>query len=91
MQLLEEEKVEVSVTKDQSEETAKMDTDKASAEAAPASGDSDVNMQDAKDTSDATGIDNGVPESAEKPVQMETDSKASFSLTSYCLLFACEQ
>ena len=80
MQLLEEEEVEVPVTKEHSEETTKMDSDKASAEAAPASGDCDVNMQDAKDTSDATGTDNGVPESAEKPVQMETDSKASFSL-----------
>ncbi|AAD55461.1 Heat-shock protein [Arabidopsis thaliana] len=74
--LLEEEEVEVPVTKEHSEETTKMDSDKASAEAAPASGDCDVNMQDAKDTSDATGTDNGVPESAEKPVQMETDSKA---------------
>lgn len=79
LQLLEEEEVEVPVSKEQSEETTKMDTDKAFAEAAPASGDSDVNMQDAKETSDAAGTDNGVPESADKPVQMETDSKASFS------------
>ncbi|KAG2287662.1 hypothetical protein Bca52824_047266 [Brassica carinata] len=57
--LLEEEEVEVKVTAEQ------MDTDKAS-------GESDVNMQDAKETSDAAGTDNGVPE----PVQMETDSKA---------------
>uniref|UniRef100_A0A1J3CH11 Heat shock 70 kDa protein 14 n=1 Tax=Noccaea caerulescens TaxID=107243 RepID=A0A1J3CH11_NOCCA len=70
--LLEEEEVEVPVT----EETTKMDTDKASAEATPASGDADVDMQDAKETSDAAGADNGVPESADKPVQMETDSKA---------------
>lgn len=62
MQLLEEEEVEVQVTAEQ------MDTDKAS-------GESDVNMQDAKETSDAAGTDNGVPE----PVQMETDSKVSFS------------
>lgn len=78
MQLLEEEEVEVPVSKEQSEETTKMDTDKAPADAAPSSGDSDVNMQDAKETSDAAGTDNGVPESADKPVQMETDSKASF-------------
>lgn len=78
MQLLEEEEVEVPVSKEQSEETAKMDTDKASAETAPASGDSDVNMQDAKETSDAASTDDGVPETADKPVQMETDSKASF-------------
>ncbi|CAH2036585.1 unnamed protein product [Thlaspi arvense] len=68
--LLEEEEVEVPVTKEQPGETTKMDT-----EAAPASGESDVNMQDANETSDAAGNDNGVPE----PVQMETDSKASFS------------
>ena len=61
LQLLEEEEVEVKVTAEQ------MDTDKAS-------GESDVNMQDAKETSDAAGTDNGVPE----PVQMETDSKVSF-------------
>ncbi|KAL0696539.1 hypothetical protein Bca4012_063719 [Brassica carinata] len=61
--LLEEEEVEVPVTAEQ------VDTDKAS-------GESDVNMQDAKETSDAAGTDNGVPESADKPVQMETDSKA---------------
>ncbi|KAF8052376.1 hypothetical protein N665_1567s0005 [Sinapis alba] len=67
--LLEEEEVEVPVSKEQSEEAAKMDTDNAA-------GESDVNMQDAKETSDAAGADNGVPESADKPVQMETESKA---------------
>lgn len=72
--LLEEEEVEVPVTKEQ-EEATKMDTDKAPVEAAPGSGDSDVNMQDAKGAGDAPGAENGVPESAEKPVQMETDSK----------------
>ncbi|CAH8363564.1 unnamed protein product [Eruca vesicaria subsp. sativa] len=66
--LLEEEEVEVPVSKEPSEEATKMDTDKAS-------GESDVNMQDAKEASDAAGTDNGVPESADKPVQMETDSK----------------
>ncbi|CAA7013871.1 unnamed protein product [Microthlaspi erraticum] len=65
--LLEEEEVEVPVA----EEFTKMDTD-----ATPASGDADADMQDAKETSDAAGADNGVPESADKPVQMETDSKA---------------
>ncbi|ESQ30067.1 hypothetical protein EUTSA_v10011242mg [Eutrema salsugineum] len=74
--LLEEEEVEVPVTKEQSGEATKMDTDKASAETAPASGESDVNMRDSNETSDAAGTDNGVPESADKPVQMETDSKA---------------
>lgn len=65
LQLLEEEEVEVKVT------TEQMDTDKAS-------GETDVNMQDAKETSDAAGADNGVAESADKPVQMETDSKVNF-------------
>ncbi|KAF8080034.1 hypothetical protein N665_0980s0018 [Sinapis alba] len=59
--LLEEEGVDVPVV----EEATKMDTDKAS-------GESDVNMQEA---SEAAGADNGVSESADKPVQMETDSK----------------
>ncbi|KAL0661484.1 hypothetical protein Bca4012_098321 [Brassica carinata] len=61
--LLEEEEVDVPVT------TEQMDTDKAS-------GETDVNMQDAKETSDAAGAENGVTEPADKPVQMETDSKA---------------
>lgn len=64
LQLLEEEEVEVPVTE-------QMDTDKAS-------GETDVNMQDAKEPSDAAGADNGVPESADKPVQMETDAKVNF-------------
>ncbi|CAH2068019.1 unnamed protein product, partial [Thlaspi arvense] len=72
--LLEEEEVEVPVSKEQPEGTTKMGSDKAS----PA-GDSDVNMQDAKETSDAAGADNGVPASADKPVQMETDAKARIS------------
>ncbi|KFK42397.1 hypothetical protein AALP_AA2G250600 [Arabis alpina] len=59
--LLEEDEIEVPVSKEQSEETIDMDTDKA-----PASGDS----------SDAAGTNNGAPESADKPVQMETDTKA---------------
>ncbi|PQQ07871.1 heat shock 70 kDa protein 15-like [Prunus yedoensis var. nudiflora] len=33
-------------------------------------------MQDAKGTADASGAENGVPESGDKPVQMETDTKA---------------
>ncbi|CAA7025789.1 unnamed protein product [Microthlaspi erraticum] len=72
--LLEEDEVEVPVSKEQSEETTKIGAEKASAEATTASGDSDVNMQDAKETSDAAGTVNGAP--ADKPVQMETDSKA---------------
>ncbi|KAI3855048.1 hypothetical protein MKX03_018442 [Papaver bracteatum] len=61
--LLEEEESDVPVSK----EPAKMETD-ASQDAAPAG--FDVNMQDAKE-----GVENGAPESGEKPVEMETDAK----------------
>ncbi|KAI9110208.1 hypothetical protein K1719_018650 [Acacia pycnantha] len=77
--LLEEEIVEVPVSKEPAGENAKMDTDEAPADAAvppPSSNDIDVNMQDAKATADAPGVENGIPETADKPVQMETDSKA---------------
>ncbi|KAF8027546.1 hypothetical protein BT93_E0450 [Corymbia citriodora subsp. variegata] len=75
--LLEEEEVEVPVTKDAgAQETNKMDTDETSnAAAPPTSVEADVNMQDAKGAPDASGVENGVPETGEKPVQMETDSK----------------
>ncbi|XP_016169721.1 heat shock 70 kDa protein 14 [Arachis ipaensis] len=74
--LIEEEEIEIPVSKD-----TKMETDEAAA-APPSSTDNDVNMQDAKTTTDAnatTGADaageNGVPEAGDKPVQMETDNK----------------
>ncbi|CAN0878272.1 Heat shock 70 kDa protein 14 [Linum grandiflorum] len=67
--LLEEEEIEVPVSK---EPTTKMDTDENPSDAVPPSGnEADVNPQ-----GDATGAENGVPESGEKPTQMETDSKA---------------
>ncbi|KAJ4950775.1 hypothetical protein NE237_027607 [Protea cynaroides] len=70
--LLEEEEVEVPVAK----EPAKMETDEAPADPAPAGvGESDVNMQNAQDSTDASGVENGAPESGDKPVQMETDAK----------------
>ncbi|XP_010539495.1 PREDICTED: heat shock 70 kDa protein 15-like [Tarenaya hassleriana] len=72
--LLEEEEVEVPVTKE-SEEATKMDTDKAPVDTVPASGEHDVNMQDAKEPGDAPGAENGVQESASKPVHIETDTK----------------
>ncbi|KDP37205.1 hypothetical protein JCGZ_06261 [Jatropha curcas] len=73
--LLEEEEVEVPVTKEPAKEE-KMDTDEASNEATPpSSNDADVNMQDAKGTGDASGAENGVPESGDKPTQMETETK----------------
>ncbi|KAA0059287.1 hypothetical protein IC582_002560 [Cucumis melo] len=71
--LLEEEDVDIPVTKEQ---PAKMETDEAPADAAapPSSNENDVNMQDAKGTTDA-GAENGSAESGEQSVQMETDSK----------------
>ncbi|GLT52070.1 hypothetical protein SLA2020_254320 [Shorea laevis] len=74
--LLEEEEVEVPVSKEPAKEGSKMETDEAPSDAAPPStNEGDVNMQDAKPAADAPGVENGVPESDEKPVQMETDSK----------------
>ncbi|EEF34206.1 heat shock 70 kDa protein 15 [Ricinus communis] len=73
--LLEEEEVEVPVSKEPSKEAAKMETDETSTDAAPPnSSEADVNMQDAK-TAEASGAENGVPESGDKPAQMETDTK----------------
>lgn len=55
-----------------------MDTDEAFSDATPPStSETDVNMQDAKGTADAPGVENGVPETGDKPVQMETDAKVS--------------
>lgn len=53
-----------------------MDTDEAPADAgaAPSSNENDVNMQDAKGTTD-TGGENGSAESGDQAVQMETDAK----------------
>ncbi|KAK2654895.1 hypothetical protein Ddye_014751 [Dipteronia dyeriana] len=74
--LLEEEEIEVPVTKEPEKESAKMETDEASNDAVPpSSNETDENMQDAKGTADASGAENGVPESGDKPVQMETDTK----------------
>ncbi|KAJ1685412.1 hypothetical protein LUZ63_016802 [Rhynchospora breviuscula] len=78
--MIEEEETEVPVTPNLNEvpkEAAKMETDESQNDAPPAG---DVNMQDSKPESDAgaaaSGSENGVTESDEKPVQMETDSKA---------------
>ncbi|KAF4372456.1 hypothetical protein CsatB_012829 [Cannabis sativa] len=74
--LLEEEEVEVPVSKEAPKEANKMETDEPSSDAVPPSStEADVNMQDAKGTTDASGAENGVPESGDKPVQMETDTK----------------
>ncbi|GLU14547.1 hypothetical protein SLE2022_311080 [Rubroshorea leprosula] len=73
--LLEEEEVEVPVAKEPTNEASKMETEEATSDAAPPTSEPDVNMQDAKPAPDAPEVENGVPESGDKPVQMETDSK----------------
>lgn len=79
---MEEEEVEVPVTK----EATKMETDEAPSEVAPPSAEeADVNMQDAKGTDDTPGAENGVPESGDKPVQMETDAKVSGLLCGFAM------
>lgn len=75
---MEEEEVEVPVSKEPVKEDTKMETDEIPSDAAaPCANETDVNMQDAKGTADAEGVENGVPESGDKPVQMETDTKVS--------------
>ncbi|KAL8056176.1 hypothetical protein ABFX02_04G102700 [Erythranthe guttata] len=64
-QLLEEEETEVPVVKGTSQESTKMETDELAADSAPPS---------TTETEDA-GADNGVEESGDKSVQMETDAK----------------
>ncbi|XP_004506856.1 heat shock 70 kDa protein 15-like [Cicer arietinum] len=75
--LLEEEEVEVSVSKESARETTKINADEAPADASapPTSNnsDGDVNMQDAKASADTPVVENGVPETGEKPVQMDVD------------------
>ncbi|XP_004506857.1 heat shock 70 kDa protein 15 [Cicer arietinum] len=75
--LLEEEEVEVSVSKESARETTKTDADETPADVAapPTSNDNDadVNMQDAKANADNPGVENGVPETGDKPVQMDVD------------------
>lgn len=73
-QLLEEEELEVPVSKDSGKEPAKMETDELPADPAPPSA-ADVNMQDSKP--EAPAAENGVPESGDVPVQMETDAKVN--------------
>ncbi|KAI9401858.1 hypothetical protein POPTR_001G180100v4 [Populus trichocarpa] len=73
--LLEEEEVEVPVTKEPAKEPAKMDTDEAPSDAATKGPkEADANMEEEKSAADVSGAENGVPE-ADKPTQMETDTK----------------
>ncbi|KAL5576414.1 hypothetical protein UlMin_018113 [Ulmus minor] len=72
----EEKKVEVPVSKETPQEANKMETNEPSSYAVPpSSSETDVNMQAAKGTAGASGAENGVPESGDKPAQMEADSK----------------
>ncbi|CAM8957305.1 unnamed protein product [Rhodiola kirilowii] len=73
--LLEEEETEIPIVKEPAKEVAKMDTDEVPAEAATSATSSDVNMDDVKATA-YPSAENGVPESTDKPVQMEMDTKA---------------
>lgn len=76
---MEEEEIEVPVVKEPAKDATKMDTDETpDAAAPPATGETDANMQD--DKGDIPGAENGVPESGDKPVQMETDAKVSSHL-----------
>ncbi|KAL8537586.1 hypothetical protein ACS0TY_012634 [Phlomoides rotata] len=72
--LLEEEEGEVPVVKESEKGSTKMETDELPIDPAPPSTtEADVNMQDSKP--DGAGVENGIPESGDKPVQMETDAK----------------
>ncbi|XP_050232844.1 heat shock 70 kDa protein 15-like isoform X2 [Mercurialis annua] len=73
--LIEEEEVEIPVTKEPAKDATKMETEAPNDAAPPSSNDADVNMQDARETADASGAENGVPDSGDKPTQMETDNK----------------
>lgn len=69
--------VPVAATTEPPKDSAKMETDDASNEAASGT---DVNMQEAKAPADAAadGAENGAPNSEEKSVPMETDAKVNF-------------
>ncbi|ERN03917.1 heat shock 70 kDa protein 14 [Amborella trichopoda] len=84
--LLEEEEVEVPVSPvkepvKETKEATKMETDDVPSESGPPPSDeNEVNMADAKPAGDAPGgPENGIPESGDKPVQMETDAKPEAS------------
>ncbi|GMI91837.1 heat shock protein 91 [Hibiscus trionum] len=74
--LLEEEDVEVPVSKEPAKEDTKMETDEAPINTAdPTAYEIDLNKQDVNGTAHAAGVENGVHESGDKPMQMETDTK----------------
>lgn len=70
--------MDVPVVKETPKEPARMETDEASADAAPSTtAETDVNVQDAKGAAAASGAENGVPDSGGEPVQMESDAKVT--------------
>ncbi|KAG4400146.1 hypothetical protein AAZX31_07G005600 [Glycine max] len=75
--LLEEEEVDVPVSKEAAGENTKMDIDEVPAEAAapPSSNDTGANMENGKASIDASGVEDGIPESGGKPLQTDTDTK----------------
>lgn len=92
---MEEEEVEIPVVKEPTKDATKMDTDETPGDAAapPGTSETDANMQDAK--GDGPGVENGVPESGDKSVQMETDTKVSsshfaYAAVAYVLLVSCD-
>lgn len=86
LQLLEEEEVEVPISKETPKEAAKLETDEALNDAVPpSSNETDANMQDAK-AADAPGAENSNFETGDKPVQMETDNKV-IGFSRYFLMF----
>ena len=60
-----------------------MDNDEVSADTAapPSSNDADVSMQDAKETAEATGVENGDAETGDKAAQMDTDTKVGIGVS----------
>ncbi|KAL9675136.1 hypothetical protein QQ045_003337 [Rhodiola kirilowii] len=75
IKLLEEEETEIPIVKEPTKEVAKMDTAEVPAEAATSTTSSDVNMDDVNATA-YPSAENGVPESVDKPIQMEMDTKS---------------
>ncbi|XP_047310154.1 heat shock 70 kDa protein 14-like [Impatiens glandulifera] len=70
--LIEEEEVEVPVVREPIKEPTKINNNETSGDGISSANGTDVNIQEPKSTGDD---ENGVPESEDKPVQMETDAK----------------
>lgn len=81
LQILEEEvEVPVSAAEQPPKESVKMGTGEAANDSSKT--ETDVNMEDVKTS---VGVDNGVPESEERPAEMETDNKVP-NLYLFCLV-----